>query len=153
MNTSIYYKLINDYNELSYTHNYILGFTDRGNVYFVITTKEVLPYVCTLDKASRGAGYSLRFRPNRQQKEMLKVKPLTVLCSKAYFDEVTATSKYNRGEVFEKMVTEYFGQVWEKDTVPFTESGDIVINGKHFQIKYESATFTNEKTLAHMQTK
>ena len=36
---------------------------------------------------------------------------------------------------------------WEKDNVPFTEGGDIEINGKAFQIKYEKATFTNEKFL------
>ena len=57
------------------------------------------------------------------------------------------TTKYNKGEIFEKLITEYFGMKWEKDNVPFTEGGDIEINGKAFQIKYEKATFTNEKFL------
>lgn len=142
--------LIDGYNELSYTHNYILGFADRGNIYFVITTKEILPYVCTLDKASRGCGYSLRFKPTKEQKETLKTFETFNLCSEMYFNEVCGSLKYNRGEVFEKMVTEYFGQKWEKDNVPFTKSGDIVEHGNHYQIKYEKATFINEKTLNKM---
>ena len=45
------------------------------------------------------------------------------------------------------MVTEKFGQVWTKNSIPFTECGDININGIEYQIKYQGATFTNEKIL------
>ena len=48
------------------------------------------------------------------------------------------------------MVTEFYGQTWEKDNVPFTEDGDITVDGIAYQIKFEKATFTNEKTLARM---
>ena len=47
-------------------------------------------------------------------------------------------------------MTESFGQVWEKDNVPFTEDGDLTVNGIAYQIKFEKATFTNEKTLARL---
>lgn len=57
-------------------------------------------------------------------------------------------SKYNRGEIFEKMVTELNGQEWEKDNVPFTDDGDLTVDGIAYQIKFEKATFTSEKQLA-----
>jgi len=150
MNTSLFEKMISRYNELSYTHNYIYGFYFQNNVYMVETTAEVMPYILKLDKASRGAGYSLRFCPTNAQKIFLLTKGAQVLCSKEFFETSVKESKYNKGEIFEKMVTEFYGQEWTKDNVPFTEDGDLTTNGIAYQIKFEKATFTNEKTLARM---
>ena len=149
-NTALFATMINRYNEVAFTHNYIWGFTYKHNVYMAITTSEVMPLVCKLDKASRGAGYALRFCPTRNQKTLLLSKGATLLCSKEFFETSVKNSKYNKGEIFEKMVTEHFGQIWEKDNVPFTEDGDITVDGIAYQIKFEKATFTNEKTLARM---
>ena len=147
----IFKTMIDRYNELSYTHNYIFGFAFNGNIYVTFTDESVLPYVCTLDKASskNGGGYSLRYKPNKAQKTTLfaNSEKTFIVCSVEYFNEMVETTKYNKGEIFEKLITEYFGMKWEKDNVPFTEGGDIEINGKAFQIKYEKATFTNEKFL------
>ena len=150
MNTALFHSMITAYNNLSYTHNYIFGFFFNGNVYMVTAMSEILPYILKLDKASRGQGYSIRFSPNLSQKALLLSKGATLLCSKEYFDLCVANSKYNKGEIFEKMVTEYFGQEWEKDNVPFTDGGDLETNGIAYQIKFEKATFTNEKTLARL---
>ena len=49
------------------------------------------------------------------------------------------------------MVTEYFGQIWEKDNVPFTKGGDIEVNGIAYQIKFQAATFCNEKSIANLE--
>lgn len=147
---NIFESLINRYNELSYTHSYIYGFFFKGAVYMVKADAEIMPYILKLDKASRGAGYSLRFCPTMDQKVLLLSKGAKVLCSKEFFENSVADSKYNKGEIFEKLVTEHFGQVWEKDNIPFTEDGDITVNHVAYQIKFEKATFTNEKTLARM---
>ena len=48
-------------------------------------------------------------------------------------------------------MTESYGQTWTKDNVPFTAGGDIEVDGIAYQIKYEKATFTNEKTLARLK--
>jgi hypothetical protein len=61
------------------------------------------------------------------------------------------SDKYNRGEIFEKLITEYFGQEWEKDTVPFWEQGDIRLNGKEVQIKLDTATLTSTKQIARLK--
>ena len=69
----IFKAMIDRYNELSYTHNYIFGLAFNGNIYATFTDESVLPYVCTLDKASskNGGGYSLRYKPNKAQKATL----------------------------------------------------------------------------------
>lgn len=149
-NTALFANMINRYNGVAFTHNYIWGFTYKHNVYMAITTSEVMPLVCKLDKASRGAGYALRFCPTTDQKLVL-MPSATLLCSEKFFNEQVAESKYNNGEIFEKMVTEYFGQVWVKDNVPFTEAGDIETDGVAYQIKYQKATFCNEKSLANLR--
>ena len=149
-NTALLEAMIDRYNELSYTHTYMLGFEYRSNIYMAIVDREILPYVLKLDKASRGAGYALRFKPNMAQKTLLMSKGVQLICSKKFFEDSVANSKYNRGEIFEKMVTEFYGQIWEKDNVPFTEDGDLTVDGVAYQIKFQKATFTNEKQLARM---
>ena len=149
-NTTLFMDLINRYNAVAYTHEYIWGFEYKGNIYMSITNSSAMAYVCKLDKASRGCGMALRFCPTTDQKLAL-MAGAQVLCSKKYFEEVYAASKYNRGEIFEKMVTEHFGQVWEKDNVPFTEDGDITVNDIAYQIKFQKATFCNEKSIANLE--
>lgn len=146
-NKAMLNTLINGYNAKSFTHHYIFGFIDRHMVYMVKTTAEVLPYVTCLDRqaSDRGGAYSLRFKPTKSQKELLKTFETTILCSEDYMESIYNESKYNRGEVFEKLVTEHFGQEWAKDNVPFTEAGDIEVDGVAYQIKFNKATFCSEK--------
>lgn len=152
-NEMIFRTLINGYEELAYTDKYIFGYTDRKNVYVSFATSEILPYITTLDKVSskRTGGYSLRFKPNKAQKEILKMEKSFILCSEEYFEGLFKESKYNRGEIFEKLVTEYFGQEWEKDNVPFTEDGDLTVDGVAYQIKYQKATFCTEQSLLNLR--
>ena len=149
-NLTVFNKMINQYNRLSFTHNYIFGFADRGTIYAVVTNSNVLPLVCCLDISSRYGGFSLRFKPTKAQKEFLKTFPMKAICSEKYFEEAVKNSKYNRGEIFEKMVTEFVGQKWKKDNIPFTKDGDITINGIAYQIRFNKATFANEKTLENL---
>lgn len=149
-NTALHMSLISRYEAVAFTPNYIWGFEYKGNIYMATTDDSVMPFVTCLDKASRDAGYALRFCPNAQQKLALMPKA-ELLCSKVYFEETVAASKYNRGEIFEKMVTEHFGQEWEKDNVPFTEAGDITVDGIAYQIKFQKATFCNEKSIANLE--
>lgn len=141
------HKMIQFYNEHSYTHNYIFGYVYKKVVYMTIATSEVLNEVISLDKASKGAGLSIRFKPTNAQKLMLMSINSEVICSEEYFETLFKESKYNKGEIFEKIITEKYGQTWEKDNIPYTEDGDITINGIAYQIKYQKATFTNEKSM------
>lgn len=151
-NINLFKTMLDKYNKLSFTHRYLFGFHFKKNIYIVEATSEILPFILTLEKASskNGGGYGLRFNPNTEQKTLLLSKGAQVLCSKEYFEEIANNSKYNKGEIFEKMITEKCGQMWHKDNLPFTVAGDIEVNGIAYQIKFEKATFVNEKTLARL---
>ena len=144
MNETIRQMLINGYEEIAYTNNYIYGFIYKGVVYATFANT----VYAKLDKASRGAGYSIRFRPTNDEKVAMLINA-TPVCSKEFFLDEVENTPYNKGEIFEKMVTEkMFHQVWKKDTVPFTDGGDIEADGIAYQVKFQNATFTNEKFLA-----
>ena len=150
-NITLFNKMVEFYNSKAYTHNYIFGFNYKGNVYMVKTTSKILAYVLKLDKASRGKGYSLRFKPNNKIREMLLAEGAELICSVEMFKSLVADSKYNKGEIFERLVTEWYGQEWEKDNVPFTEDGDLTVDGIAYQIKYEQATFITEAQMMRMR--
>ena len=152
MANEIIKKMLQDgYNEVAFTDQYIMVYIVKGTVYFTVCDRHMVDRVTCLDKASRGQGYALRFKPNMGQKMLLMAENATALCSALYFNELVANTKYNRGEIAEKLVTEYMGQKWEKDNVPFTQDGDITVDGVAYQIKFEKATFTNEKALANLR--
>ncbi len=150
-NIALFKEFIDTYNNNAFTHNYIFGFNYKGNVYMVKTTSKVLAYVLKLDKASRGKGYSLRFKPNNKIREMLLAEGAELICSVEMFKSLVADSKYNKGEIFERLVTEWYGQEWEKDNVPFTDDGDLTVDGIAYQIKYEQATFITEAQMMRMR--
>ena len=149
-NLTILNLLTNKYHEHAFAKDYMLGFVYANVVYLTICDFNVCRQVISLDKASRGAGYAIRFKPNRDKKVYLLTQNTKPICSVEYFKGLVANSKYNRGEIFEKLVTEMFGQKWEKDNVPFTIAGDIEVDGIPYQIKFENATFSNEKSLARL---
>lgn len=145
-------ELENFYHDRSATDNYIAVYNLKGTIYATITNgTHLFANGVKLDKASRGAGYSLRFKPNTSDKLALMIEETIVLCSTEMFNELVSESKYNKGEIAEKLVTEYFGQEWEKDNVPFTEDGDLTVNGRAYQIKFEKATFINEAQMMRMR--
>jgi hypothetical protein len=146
--------LASTYTNKAYTHNYIFTFTYCHVVYATVINDmdaNALMTITKVDKASRGAGMALRFRPTNDIKRYLIAMGAQVLCSDKYFNEVFHSDKYNKGETAEKLVTEQmFGQEWVKDSVPFTAAGDIEVNGIAYQHKHEGATFCNEKTLRNL---
>lgn len=147
-NPAIFEMLLNIYNSNAYTNKYIIGFPYKGVVYFGFINAEQFDRFLILDKASKNQGYTIRFMPRNEQKlALLTLANMQPLMSEKYFEECVADSKYNRGELFEKAITEKFGQEWVKDNVPFNVAGDIEIDGVPYQIKYAKAMLTTEKTL------
>ena len=150
-NQELFFQMVKFYNSKAYTHEYIFGVNCDGNIYMIKAKSDVLAHVLKLDKASRGNGYALRFKPNKSIKTLLISMGAEILCSAEMFATLCNESKYNKGEIFEKLVTERFGQTWEKDSVPFTDDGDLTVDGIAYQIKFESASFINEKQMMRMR--
>lgn len=140
--------LLNRYNRRAYCHKYIMGFIYKKVVYFAHCDERDLDRLVTVGECSRG-GYSIRFRPDNEMKASL-LDRAEVLCSASEFSAICEASKYNKGEVFEQMVTEHFGQIWTKDSVPFWKGPDITVDGINYQIKFQEASFISESALARI---
>lgn len=139
--------MIKHYRNYSAADSYILGFTFNKNLYMV-EVAEIMPRFLSVEQASRNQGENLRLRIKRNLKAQLMKKNPVCLGSA----ELLNAEKYNKGEIFEKLVTEYFGQVWEKDSIPFWVQGDIEVEGRQIQIKLDSATLMNTKQIAKFKT-
>lgn len=142
--------MISKYSQLSAATSYVLGFT-FNHILYMVEIPELNDNFFHMEKQSEknGGGYSLRVRLNKaMKKELVKTG-----AEKIGMDTDLKDSKYNKGETFEKIVTEKYGLKWEKDNVPFYVCGDISINGKEIQVKLEGATMCSEKSLTNAMKK
>lgn len=137
---------VKTYRNYSAADSYILGFTYAHNLY-MIEVEEIMPRFLSVEEASRNQGENLRLRLKKKYKEQLLRKGAICVGSA---DDLNA-EKYNKGEIFEKIVTEHFGQTWSKDTVPFWVQGDICVDNREIQIKLDSATLMNTKQIARLK--
>lgn len=137
--------MIRNYRKFSMADSYIIGFISNGMLYFT-EVKEIAPRFLNVEQASRNQGFNLRLRIKADYRNRLAKKAICLGSA-----DILVADKYNKGEIFEKYITEYFGQVWEKDTVPFYKDGDITIDGRKVQIKLDSATLTNTKQLEKLR--
>lgn len=138
--------MINHYRNHSAADSYIVGFVYDKNLYFIKMT-EIAPRFLNVEVASRNQGENLRLRLKKSHRASLMKKNPVCLGSA----DMLVADKYNKGEIFEKAVTEYYGQTWEKDTVPFWVQGDINLDGEEVQIKLDSATLMNTKQIAKLK--
>ena len=149
-------ELIKFYHKHAFTDNYILGVEIGGNVYAVKKKMSLadMEQFLTTQTASRGQGIALKFAPTKAQKaEILAAGNATILCSKTYFEKLVESTRWNRGQIFEKLVTEKAGQSWKADNIPFTKAGDIEIDGVAYQIKYQKASFISEGQMFRLMKK
>lgn len=138
--------MIRNYRKFSIADSYILGFI-YDKMLYMLEVAEIAPRFLNVEEASRNQGENLRLRLKKAHKASLMKKQPICLGSA----DCLNAEKYNKGEIFEKLVTEYFGQVWKKDTVPFYKDGDITVNGKKIQIKLDSATLMNTKQIKNIK--
>lgn len=138
-------NMIRYYRQFSGADAYIIGFEYKQNIYMV-EVAEIMPRWLNVEKASRNQGENLRLRMKANERAKMAEKAICL----GHRDMLKA-EKYNRGEIFEKMVTEYFGQTWEKDNVGFWEQGDIRVDGRELQIKLDSATLMSTVLMHKLQ--
>ena len=152
MTNAILINLLARLEKIEYTHNYYMGFIANGLVY-AYTTKTLTTGI-KLDKASskNGGGYSIRYSPTKAEKtDLINSGICEVICTEKFFLETVADSKYNKGEVFEKLVTEKMGLEWFKDNVRFDKGADIETNEIAYSVKFQKATIATEKTIINIE--
>lgn len=137
-----------DYERFTAAEGYAIGFHIGDDVYCAML--DTIPRRFTrvqkeCKRAGGGYGLYINVRTKKAKNELIKkaVKVGTMADLKG---------QYNRGVMFEKLIYELNGQTFRgKDNVRFTESGDIVINGKEIQVKYEHARICYDKTLQKLK--
>lgn len=134
------------YGETSFTHKYLFGWPENGDVYAVFVDWDVFKKLLLKnDRAATSKGGMLKIRVRADSKARAILKKSAFILGKA--EELTQDKKYNKGENFERMVTEKLcGKRWEKDSIPYYMAGDIEYKGKAIQVKFDGAELTNAKT-------
>lgn len=141
-------RMRRDYERFTAAEGYAIGFHIGDDVYCVML--DTIPRRFTrvqkeCKRAGGGYGLYINVRTKKAKNELIKkaVKVGTMADLKG---------KYNRGVMFEKLIYELNGQTFRgKDNIRFTEGGDIVINGKEIQVKYEHARICYDKTLQKLK--
>lgn len=133
--------MIREYRKLDASDKYILGFIDDHKVYAVITDR-LFPRYISYEKASRNQGHNLRLRIKAGYRRQLFNRGAWLVGEESILE-----GKWNKGEMFEKIITESYGQTWVKDTLSFADSADLMVDGIGYQIKLDTATLVCEKTL------
>lgn len=141
-------RMRRDYERFTAAEGYAIGFHIGDDVYCAML--DTIPRRFTrvqkeCKRAGGGYGLYINVRTKKAKNELIKkaVKVGTM---------VDLKGQYNRGVMFEKLIYELNGQTFRgKDNVRFTEGGDIVINGKEIQVKYEHARICYDKTLTKLK--
>lgn len=140
--------MIRNYRKFSAADSYILGFIYKHEVY-MIEVKEIMPRYMRVEHESskKGGCAKLQLRlPQNYQKQLMK-KGAICLGS-----EEILNGEYNKGVEFERLVSEMNGQTFRgKDNVPFYVEGDLEIDGRQVQIKFNGAQIVVERTLKKLQ--
>jgi hypothetical protein len=138
-------EMITLYERLSAATAYIFGFLFHGDLYMVKTAGLPLEMLKLDHMSSKRGGFAkVRVRLNATLKAQLVEAGAIKLGAASLLE---ADDRYNKGERFERLVTESYGLSWTKDSIPFWVSGDISLNGEEIQVKYDGAELTNENLL------
>jgi len=137
-------NLLNAYKATTAAMAYIIGFLMNGKVY-TIYLNDLPEWLVGLDResTSHGGAKKLRIRMTTIARRRLMNMGAAYIGT---VDEILSSRK-NKGEAFEKWVTEKAGQEWKKDSIPYYVDGDLTVDGIKYQIKFESASLANENTI------
>lgn len=141
-------RMRRDYERFTAAEGYAIGFHIGDDIYCAML--DTIPRRFTrvqkeCKRAGGGYGLYINVRTKKAKNELIKkaVKVGTMADLK---------EQYNKGVMFEKLIYELNGQTFRgKDNVRFTDGGDIVINGKEIQVKYEHARICYDKTLTKLK--
>lgn len=140
--------MIRQYRRFSAADSYVLGFEYKHTVY-AIMVDEIMPRFMRVEKESskKGGAQKLQLRITKNFKEQLIRKGATALGG----TEILA-GQYNKGVEFERIISEINGQTFRgKENVGFWIEGDLEIDGKQIQVKFNGAQIVVERTLHRLQ--
>lgn len=141
--------MIRNYRKFSGADSYIIGFVYKHLLY-MIEIAELMPRHMKVLHTSHKNGYQpkLQLVLNNSHKEQFIRKGAICLGS----EELVTNGQYNKGVEFERLVCEMNHIEFRgKDNVGFWVGGDIEINGRQIQVKFQGAQVVAEKTLENLK--
>lgn len=141
--------MIRNYRKFSAADGYILGFIYKKMLY-AIEVPEIMPRYIRLEHTSSKTGHKkkLQFRLTNKYMEQLIRKGAVCLGGQ----EMVISDEWNKGVVFERLIYSLNSQEPRgKDSVGFWESGDINIDGRELQVKFNGAQIVIEDTLERLK--
>ena len=141
------------YHKFSAATAYILGFVVGNNIYAITLTWEQIRQYFKLGRMSskRGGWAKIRIMLTAEQRKILMASAEIVGTKDALEIILDGDKTANRGINFEKLMFERItGQEWHRNSIPFWVTGDINIGDNRFQVKFDSAELSNERTLRNL---
>lgn len=138
--------LITAYHTNTAATEYWFGFILNHLVYVVtgMAFDEIARFF-KIEKAAASKGGFSKIRIKARVAECADLLPRAILLGD---EKILEDKKWNAGIKFEKIVTEQIaGQHWERDSIPFWVAGDITLEGREIQVKFNGAELTNERTI------
>ena len=129
------------YEMLSKADEYWFGFILRHQVYLVKDIPfEKLATMFRKDRTSSRKGGKVSVRIRATVNELEALLPEAVLLG----DE-SVLKQANKGDALEQYISEeILHEPWVKNSVPFWVAGDLVVDGKQVQVKFNQAQLVNE---------
>lgn len=138
-------RLKRSYDRFSVAEEYLLLFELNGIVYAKKYKRLPKRFLYFRERKGKTDLY-VRFNSHKEKKRL--VKTAFVIGSSKDLD----STRYNKGVMAECLVYAFYGQPWKgKDNVPFYKDGDITIDGKRVQIKFEHARLAYGSTLRRLE--
>ena len=153
-------RMSNEYESRTAAQGYAIGFHIGEDVYCAMLDRIPRRYTkIQKESSSNGGGYGLYIKVTdaKSKRELLKhaVKVGTLsdlIDTEGHLDKKGEKRYFNKGVMFEKLVYEMNGQTFRgKDSVPFYKSGDITIDGKEIQVKYEWERICYDRALKKLR--
>lgn len=136
-------ELLRIYEATSAARRTVLGFAIGKYVYMVILDALRSEWVELVTEASkRGSESKLRLSLNKWDKAKLRSKAIQVGTI-----DLLNTVKGNKGDSWEKWVSEHYGIEWTKSQTIYTQDGDITVAGEKLQVKWENGTLAKVSTI------
>jgi hypothetical protein len=140
--------MIRQYRRFSAAEAYVLGF-EYNKVVYAVMVDEIMPRLMRVEHEStkKGGAAKLQLRITKPLKEQLLRKGAVALGGVDIL-----VGEYNKGVEFERIISEMNGHPFRgKENVGCWVEGDVEIDGKQVQVKFNGAQIVVEKTLHRLQ--
>lgn len=148
---------MNLYFELSGADETIWGFEYSDLIYAFYPTKDLMIERARITKSSTKKGGREKLSLNgltRIQKQSLIVSgQAEIICTKDYLEQEAQIYGLNKGQAFEQILSLIHGQGYYKDNKAFGfwECGDIQIENKQVQVKFERCSLAELRTIERIK--